>query len=122
MNVFLVSEDESPIRKPAPSKPSWSRATEEQKEDFKNNLEEALLEVKIPESLLDCNDVHCDNHAHLVTADNIIVDVLQSIEKASYDKLPVPPKQSFRKQKSPEPGWKKLVHPYRESAQFWYQV
>ena len=69
INVSLVSQDKTPIRKPAPSKPSWSRATQEQRDDFKNHLEEALSKVKIPESLLDCNDVHCDDPAHSVTAD-----------------------------------------------------
>ena len=122
LNVSLTPPDDSPIRRPAPPKPSWIRATEDQKDNFKNNLEESLLEIKIPESLLHCHDVHCDDPAHSEEADNFIVDILQSVEKAAYDELPVPAKQNLRKQKSPKPGWLRLVHPYRETAQFWYQV
>ena len=59
------------VRKPAPPKPSWSRATQVQRDDFKNHLEEALLKIKIPVSILDCNDVHCDDPAHLGIADNL---------------------------------------------------
>ena len=122
LNVSLTPPDDSPIRRPAPPKPSWIRATEDQKDNFKNNLEESLLEIKIPESLLHCHDVHCDDPAHSEEADNFIVDILQSVEKAAYDELPVSAKQNLRKQKSPKPGWLRLVHPYRETAQFWYQV
>ena len=122
MNFSHIPADEGPIRKPGPPKPSWSKATQEQKDDFKNHLENALLELDIPESLANCNDVHCDNPLHSETADNIIVDILQSVEKAAYDKLPVPAPQRLRKQKSCKPGWQQFVHPYRQTAQFWHQV
>ena len=117
-----INPEETPIRKPAPSKPSWSKATQEQKDDFKNHLENALLKIKIPEPLLDCSDVHCDDPAHTEAADNIIADILLSVEQVAYDKLPVPATQSLKKKKSSKPGWQQLVHPYRQSAQFWYQV
>ena len=122
MNLSHINPEETPIRKPAPSKPSWSKATQEQKDDFKNHLENALLKIKIPEPLLDCSDVHCDDPAHTEAADNIIADILLSVEQVAYDKLPVPATQSLKKKKSSKPGWQQLVHPYRQSAQFWYQV
>ena len=85
-------------------------------------LYSALLKIKIPEPLLDCSDVHCDDPAHTEAADNIIADILLSVEQVAYDKLPVPATQSLKKKKSSKPGWQQLVHPYRQSAQFWYQV
>ena len=66
--------------------------------------------------------MHCDNPLHAEAADNIIVDILQSVEKAAYDMLPVPAPQRFRKTRSSKPGWHEMVHPYRQSAQFWHQV
>ena len=118
LNVSLIPPDDSPVRKPASPKPSWSRATLEQRDDFRNHLEEALLEIEIPVSIQDCHDVHCDDPAHSEKADDFIADILLSIEKAAYGKLPVPAQPTLRKQKSSKPGWQELVHPYRESAQF----
>ena len=122
LTVPLIPPVDFHVRKPAPPKPSWSRATQVQRDDFKNHLEEALLKIKIPVSIQDCHDVHCDDPAHSEIADDIIVDILLSIEKAAYGKLPVPAQPKLSIRKSSKPGWQELVHPYRESAQFWFQV
>ena len=44
----------------------------------------------MPESLSSCHDVHCDNPGHSEDADNVIVDILECVDKTAFDSLPVP--------------------------------
>ena len=55
-------------------------------------------------------------------ADNLIIEVLQCVEKSAYENLPVPAPPKQRKSKKNKPGWSSEVHPYRETAYFWHQV
>jgi hypothetical protein len=68
-----------PIRS-AP-KPSWKKASQEQKTQFKSKLKIGLSSVIVPESLSSCHDVHCDNPGHSEDADNVIVDILECVER-----------------------------------------
>ena len=76
----------------------------------------------MPESLSSCHDVHCDNPGHSEDADNVIVDILECVEKTAYDSLPVPLPPKNKKSKNSRPGWSVEVAPYYESAHFWHQV
>ena len=69
-----------------------------------------------------CQDVHCADPSHCEMADNLIIEVLQCVEKSAYENLPVPAPPKQRKSKKNKPGWSSEVHPYRETAYFWHQV
>ena len=53
-----IKEDTTEAVKPKP-KPSWKKATNEDKNKYKVNLEEKLAEVLVPESVSQCKDLHC---------------------------------------------------------------
>ena len=101
---------------------SWKRATSDQKNHFKNNLENALLQLNFPATLTNCRDVHCDDPAHCEEADKMIIEILQCVEKSAYSNLPAPAPPKPKHSRSNKPGWHSLVQPYRESAHFWHQV
>ena len=66
--------------------------------------------------------MHCDDPSHSADADNIIIEVLQQVEKSAYENLPVPIPSKVKKLKSNKPGWSTEVHPYRENAHFWHKI
>ena len=48
-------------RKP---RPSWKKASQEQKEGFKEDLDDRLSQLTIPASVLSCRDMHCTDINH----------------------------------------------------------
>ena len=122
VDVGQLPVDEDSSFKQAPPKPSWKKASSDEKSEFKSKLEKDLAELVIPDSLSNCQDVHCTDPDHCDDADNVIVEILQRVEKSAYENLPVPPPPSERKSRSYKPGWSTEVEPHREMAQFWHQV
>ena len=47
-------------------RPSWKRADEDQKHNYKMLLEAKLSQLTIPYSVSNCRDVHCKQHSHRI--------------------------------------------------------
>ena len=122
VNISERPANETPNVKPAPPKPSWKRATQDQKDHFKDSLENLLTQVEVPVSLANCKDVHCTNPTHCEEADSFIIQILQCVERSAYSNLPVPAPPKPKNSRSNKPGWHSLVQPYRDTAHFWHQV
>ena len=102
------------------SKPSWSKASADEKEAFRHCLETKLHDLHIPECLKCCRDVHCRDTDHLNIIDSFISQLLGIVEQEARENLPIIQNKSFKKK--PKPGWSELVKPFRETALFWSQV
>ena len=97
--------------------PSWSKASENQLTDFKNDLNENLSNIKIGNGLL-CKDVHCLSSQHRTQIDKFTFDILNCLEQATTANIPpvnVPHQKNI-------PGWKDLIQPYKDDANFWYAI
>jgi hypothetical protein len=118
-----IQQDHS---KPAAGKPrpSWKRASQDQKENFKEVLEENLSHLTIPSSVLLCRDLHCTNTNHKQELDIFTLNLLESVQEVAENCLPVPGsgENSNRNQMKNCPGWKEAVKPYRDDAYFWHQT
>ena len=101
-------------------KPSWKKATEAEKLEYTELLEEQLSLIRIPDSL-HCTEVQCKDVNHCNEADDFITKVLETVEQVSVSTLPSssPPRHPS---KAPVPGWKNLVEPFRDKAYFWHQI
>ena len=101
-------------------KPSWKKASEAEKLEYTNMLEEQLSFIEIPDNLY-CTDVKCKDARHCDDADDFIMKLLETVEQVSVCTLPSssPPRSSS---KTPVAGWKDLVEPFRDRAYFWHQV
>ena len=102
------------------SKPSWRRASDKQKSDYSNKLEEKLSQINIPESISKCRDVKCQNEQHKEEADILMEKVLCTVQKVAEGCLPVP--KTKEEKVKVMPGWNQSVKPLREVAYFWHQV
>merc|ERR1711947_54977 len=86
------------------SKPNWRAASTEEKEAFKTNLSDKLSQLKIPESVKSCRDVHCKRLEHQNALDDYVTNILNHIEVEAKESLPVIGPKSKTK-KTPKPGW-----------------
>ena len=104
-------------------KPSWKRATKEQKENFPAVLQEYLSKISVPDEVRNCRDVNCKDLNHWDKADKFINNLLECVENSAAEALPTPksPRQSPTKSK-PVPGWSYPVKPFKDKAYFWHQV
>ena len=92
------------------SKPSWKKATEEEKENYTKSLEDKLSSIEVPEGL-SCSDVKCKDTNHCNDADEFITSVLECVESAASSSLPSPsPPSSSPTSRKPVPGWKDFVN------------
>ena len=102
-------------------KPSWTKASEEDKDKFVNNLNASLRKLQIDECLVNCDNVHCKEIAHQHACDNLMLDVLDHIDKLSIECLS--PKLSHRRKKEhPIAFWNSEVEPFKKDAQFWHSI
>ena len=125
----LVDVDSIPVEasaKDSPeanSKPSWKRASKEQKDNFPIILNEKLSNISIPEEVKNCRNVKCRDTNHSDKADEFVCKILDCVELSAAEALPIPkPKRKLQSQTKSVPGWKDVVKPFREKAYFWHQV
>jgi hypothetical protein len=109
--------------KPSKPRPSWKRATDLQKLEYKSMLEERLASISAPESVLSCMDVHCQNSQHKEDLDQLTIKVLETVQAVAEESLPVPPSSRKNGKKiSIRPGWLGDVKPFRDKAYFWHTI
>ena len=100
-------------------KPSWKRATVEQRRSFPIILNEKLAQVSLSETVKNCSNVKCRDTSHCNEIDKFISSLLECVENAAIEALPVPHPPKLRKI---VPGWKSEVKPFRDTAYFWHQI
>ena len=121
--VIKVKKDQFVENKAAPGvcRPSWKRASEEEKDDYKHLLSMKLDHLEIPDNVRTCRDVHCKDINHNNSIDIYVTQILNLVEEQAKEALPVIQPKSDN-QKKPKPGWTEQVKPYRDTAHFWSQV
>ena len=101
-------------------KTSWCKADEDSKNKYKESVAAKLNSVKVP-NLTQCRNLHCTDHSEDIL--NYTVDVLQAVESAAKENLPVVGGGGGgRHQPSKVPGWKEHVQPYYEESKFWHSL
>ena len=94
----------------AQDKPSWRKASPEERNDFQNLLNENLTAIEIPASLNNCPNVLCKDNHHCDDADKFMGEILSAIDLSASETLPS--KQSFpSNRKKITPGWSDEVKP-----------
>ena len=115
-----VEEDTTEAVKSKP-KPSWMKASPEDKYKYKTDLEEVLASIDPAVSVLQCRDLHCRDPEHLADLDLLAASVLGSVQEVAEETLPMPGGRRSEKEKV-VPGWKEEVKPFKEKAYFWNQI
>ena len=102
-------------------KACWKKATDEQKANFKVNLENDLANLEIPASIEHCHDVHCNDDNHKNDSDNLLTKIPKTIKSTSDSFIPFSG-QKHNGNKSPIFNWREEIQPYKEKALFWHAI
>ena len=102
-------------------KPSWKKASPDEKLSFKQLLNDRLRAIQVPASMHNCADVKCKDSSHREDADDMIGKILDALELFAKEALPSK-KVAPSTMKKVVPGWKREVKPFRDKAYFWSQV
>ena len=104
-------------------KPSWSKSSENEREEYTACLQARLQSVQFPQSLC-CTDVQCQAKLHSEERDSFVLDMLCAVVETSYTTLPVYGGKARRGQHGYHgtafPGWSKEVEPYQQEARYWH--
>ena len=101
--------------------PCWKKATESQKLDYRDELCRKLQDINIPLSITNCHDVLCKNELHKSATDELMLDILLSIEKSANAHIPKP-KVNSSQHKPNIPNWKNEIEPFKDDAIFWHSI
>ena len=107
-----------------PKRPAWSKATADQKDAYKQNLEERLVQLQHHAEqiqCLGCQDMHCKDSSHSELRDGHMLDILTAIIETSHLTLPMYG-GCWVGEKRPGvnvPGWTREVKPYKDDSIYW---
>ena len=105
-------------------KQNWRKATLQDKFEYKQVLDNSLSNLVIPQECLECRDVKCKDENHRIALDDYILEILDSIEESTKQKIPYSNASSESASKASRrkiiPGWTELVQPHKDEANFWY--
>ena len=99
------------------NKPSWDKATDEQKKIYIENLQHELTSIDITQGLL-CNDVKCNSDAHKRQIDAYCKSLLDVIDMTTSSTIPPVSRPTEKKL----PGWLDAVKPYQDEARFYHAI
>ena len=68
---------------PSQPRPSWKRATKEEKEMYNYLLDTRLEHIMIPVQVTECRDMHCQNPEHLQAIDWFAAELMEAIQTAA---------------------------------------
>ena len=106
-------------------KQNWKEATQEDKIQYKVDLDTALRNLRQPASCLECSNIKCSSEDHREALDTYIVDILEAIETCTLRNIPYknpsPNAKSSVSGRNRVPGWREHVEPFKQEANFWYQ-
>ena len=70
--------------------PNWKKATDIQKFSYFNELRSQLQNINIPTCVTNCCDVHCKDKMHSSANDDLMLEVLSSVENSANNHIPTP--------------------------------
>ena len=69
------------------SKPSWKSSSVDQKEQYRNQLENRLTNITVPNCVLQCKRVKCRSSDHCDSVDMFAIDVLETVQHSAEECL-----------------------------------
>ena len=108
-----VGNDQTPERK---VKLAWYRASDQQLNQYKRNLDHLLQHITVPDELLNCDGIHCRDEAHEYGIDLLGDELVQCCLIASQKSIPI------CNSKKSIPKWNDSGKPAYNTALFWHSI
>ena len=121
LNQIITSktkQSDTPIMR----KPSWYKASMEEKLRYTESLDTQLRELSIPDSL-NCQEVDCQCFQHGEERDKHVIDILCTLVETSHSCIPL---SGGSKKGTADghclPNWSTTVAPLKDDSLFWHSV
>ena len=118
MKIDLMKASNPPEEISRNPRLNWSRSSTEQQEKYSDMVRDMLGQLDVE---LQCDDVLCDNGAHLHDIDRVTCEILEVITDSAWENLEYSKgttgDQASRKHTIP--GWNDRVKPFQNEAKFW---
>ena len=128
--ILKVNIQTLPARKKENTKsirrPAWYKSCQEERQQFKAQVEEKLSLLHLPHSLT-CTNPTCKEPDHTRERDAVLLDMMGCIIEASHATLPMsgggkPKGDRVKSVQKTIPGWTEFVEPKRQDALFWHAI
>ena len=103
----------------APVRVQWAKANSDAQNKYKTCLSEKLNKLILPDCA-SCQDIHCQEHREEM--EDYTVNIMEAIETAAKECLPLTGGSSKGKGGSAVAGWSEHVKPYADESKFWDSV
>ena len=118
----LEIQQEDQVSNDARPKPSWRRASQEEKKRYQDVLEDKLNFIQCPASVAKCQDTKCKDKNHRAELDIFSNELLEVMQEVAEAYLPVPKGgQDKTGHKRSLACWDKVAG-HKKDAYFWFQV
>ena len=91
-----TSQARNPIKSKA-TRPIWRLASDEEKLSFHNEIDTQLQETSLSLEALNCTNTHCKNESHIRMIDDLMENVLMTLESSAKHHIPTPSDQCSSK-------------------------
>ena len=98
-------------------RPSWNKASDQQKIEYKQGLQENLLLLNSPEICEMCASMKCQHHS--LQVDEYALAICESLDSAARSHLPMSGSSRKAGQSPAVPGWNEYVKPFQDESKFW---
>ena len=99
----------------------WDRASIDNINKYKCDLETYLSAQHVPHNLLHCDKLLCDSLVHQKQIETLYDNIIKCCLKAGKKNIPVHPAKKVASTNKQIPGWNRYVREHREKAIFWHQ-
>lgn len=98
----------------------WEKASSDDKQAYRTDLDRLLDSIHIPSSILQCTDLHCKCDEHISCIDSLFDCLVNAGVGASEDTIPL--SKPLKEERYGIPGWETHVEPYRRHSLFWHAI
>ena len=93
-----------------------------ERKSYYDDLHTTLKNLPVTACVLNCSDVHCTDGSHKMEIDDLMIEVIHSMEEAADTHIPQPKTFNSSKKNSYIPNENSELKCYRDKAQFWRSV
>ena len=98
---------------------SWAGASSDARDNYRSLLSQKLNEIKLPDSH-NCQNLFCNEHFEQIS--DYTLNVLEAVEDAALECLPLVGLGANGKKKNLIPCWNEVVKPFQEESKFWHSL
>ena len=102
---------------------NWKAASEDQKLDYNDALFRKLNTMEVPESIVSCRNVNCNDQNHKLEIDEYVHNLMTHISDSGHETIPIKESKPIKNKATKNiAGWKDFVEPFQQKARFWHAV